>query len=1188
MNKLLLLLFVCCSSVAASAQPEVLKAAQTTNDYLMAKYSDPTEPTFVNRMRESNLWTRAVYYEGLMALYGIDPQQRYLDYTERWANHHKWQARGGNGSTNADNQCCEQTYIELHLLTGKGTLEPTKENLLQQIATGRTDYWTWIDAIQMAMPIYVKMYAITKEQRYLDYAMQSYRWTRNECGGGCFNTPEGLWWRDKDYVAPYKEKDGKNCYWSRGNGWVYAALVRSLDVLPRKSKEYKELKRDFLIMSEALLKCQHADGFWHASLVSDVDYPDPEMTGTALFLYGMAWGLQQGLLKGDKYRSACDLAWTALEKCLHADGFLGWNQGTGKDPSAGQPVTFNSMPDFEDYGTGCYLLGLTEYYKLLKSEGRVAPHAMSWPVPKPEARAGTRWWWLGSAVDKDNLRWNLSEYARAGIGAVEITPLYGVQGNDQNNIPFLSPQWMTTLKTVEEMGRQMGIQIDMNCGTGWPFGGPQVPLEQAACKAIFKDTVINGSAVYSVEIGRTKQKVKRAAPGGEGWVVDHFDRDAVKNYLDRFEKAFAESGVAYPNTFFNDSYEVYRANWTPTLFDEFQKRRGYDLRQHLPELLGDSVAGSMPSNQVLADYRETLSDMLLENFTQQWISWAHKHGVKVRNQAHGSPANLLDLYAAVDIPEIEGFGLSEFGIKGLRTDPGMTRKNFSDVSMLKYAASAAHVTGKPLTSSETFTWLTEHFRTSLSQMKPDLDLMFTCGVNHVYFHGSCYTPKDDPWPGWKFYASIDMSPTNSIWRDAPYLMKYIERCQSFLQMGEPDNDFLVYLPVRDMWRLRGPRNDDDKTASPNRRGGEDLLMQFDIHTMGEKSPQFIRSILTIDSLGYDCDYISDRQLAKVRIEDGMLVTEGGTRYSALIIPSGTTVDSRLKALLEPLESFVIHGENPSEMARFANAEAMKCDFGLRAIRRKRADGYHYFIANLTPRDIVGDVTLAVPFGQATFYNPMSGDIIPAPVYDGKLPLNLRSGESVILYTLSAPSYEVVPIGDSRYSIFNSKDLAEIDLSSHPWALSFIEEYPRVGESFTLDRLQTWESLSDSAAVTMGTGVYTTTFCLTRQQAAKHWLIDLGDVRESARVYLNDKFIGCAWAVPFVLDCRDALKKGQNTLRIEVTNLPANCISDLDRRGVKWRKMNEINVVDINYKKTTYENWAPMLSGLNSYVKLKSY
>ena len=134
--------------------------------------------------------------------------------------------------------------------------------------------------------------------------------------------------------------------------------------LSPKSKEYKALKKDFILMSEGLLKCQHADGFWHASLVSDVDYPTPEMTGTALFLYGMAWGIQQGILKDKHYRPACDKAWGALKSCLHSDGFLGWNQGTGKDPSAGQPVTFNSMPDFEDYGTGCYLLGLTEYYKL--------------------------------------------------------------------------------------------------------------------------------------------------------------------------------------------------------------------------------------------------------------------------------------------------------------------------------------------------------------------------------------------------------------------------------------------------------------------------------------------------------------------------------------------------------------------------------------------------------------------------------------------------------------------------------------------------------------------------------------------------------------------------------------------------------------------------------------------------------
>ena len=804
----------------------------------------------------------------------------------------------------------------------------------------------------------------------------------------------------------------------------------------------------------------------------------------------------------------------------------------------------------------------------------VTTQAQQWPKPLPEAKAGTRWWWMGSAVDKENLWWNLSEYAKAGIGAVEITPLYGVQGNEKNELPFLSPEWMQALKEVQDISRRVGIEVDMNCGTGWPFGGPLVPIEEAACKAIFRDTVIGGTATYTLAIGRTKQKVKRAAPGGEGWVIDHFDRQAVRHYLDRFDKAFAESGVAWPHTFFNDSYEVYGANWTPTLFDEFQKRRGYDLRQHLPELLGKVDDG----NKVLADYRETLSDLLYENFTQQWVDWAHSHGVLVRNQAHGSPANLLDLYAAVDIPEIEGFGLSEFGIKGLRLDAGMTRKNFSDISMLKYASSAAHVMGKPFTSSETFTWLTEHFRTSLSQMKPDLDLMFTCGVNHVFFHGTCYSPKDNPWPGWKFYASIDMSPTNSIWRDAPYMMQYIERCQSFLQMGQPDNDFLVYLPVRDMWRKRLPRKDGKPWNL-----GEDLLMQFDIHSMDEKAPEFIRSILTIDSLGYDCDYISDRQLAKVRIENGLLMTEGGTRYKALIIPTGTTVDDRLKALITPLSSYIIYGEDVAAMARYAKAEPMRTDLKLRTIRRTNSDGHHYFITNLTPSDVCQETTLAVPCQSATWYDPMTGDIIPAAVKDGKVLVNLRSGESRILDVSPEAKATSSALTFPRNTESTHRH-ASITLAG-PWTLTFTEEAPKVNQTFKLDKLQTWETLSPEAAVTMGTGIYTTTFRLTKQQAMQRWLLDLGDVRESARVYLNGQFLGCAWAVPYILDCRNALKKGRNELRIEVTNLPANRISDLDRKGVQWRKMKEINVVNINYQKTTYADWTPMPSGLNSEVKL---
>ena len=371
-------------TTTATAQNNVLESAQKTNNYFMMKYSDPTLPTNVKKVRPSSLWTRAVYYEGLMALNAIDPQQRYIDYAMTWADFHKWTPRNGVNTLDADDQCCGQTYVELAALKGgdqKALLANVIANLDHQMVTPNSKkqtstpkaktnvnslygWWTWIDAIQMAMPLYMQIANVTGEQKYRDHAMQMYRWTRNECGGGLFNTKDGLWWRDADYVPPYKEKDGKDCYWSRGNGWVYAAIVRCMNQLSPKSKEYKELKKDFLLMSKGLLSCQHEDGFWHASLVSDVDYPTPEMTGTALFLYGMAWGIQQGLLKTKTYRPACDKAWQALASCVHNDGFLGWNQGTGKEPSAGQPVTFDSVPDFEDYGTGCFLLGASEYYKL--------------------------------------------------------------------------------------------------------------------------------------------------------------------------------------------------------------------------------------------------------------------------------------------------------------------------------------------------------------------------------------------------------------------------------------------------------------------------------------------------------------------------------------------------------------------------------------------------------------------------------------------------------------------------------------------------------------------------------------------------------------------------------------------------------------------------------------------------------
>ena len=865
-------------------------------------------------------------------------------------------------------------------------------------------------------------------------------------------------------------------------------------------------------------------------------------------------------------------------------------------------------------------------------------HAQEWPTANPEAKPGARWWWLGSAVDKENLQWNIQQYAQHGIGALEITPIYGVQGNEANNIPYLSDKWMEMLRFTQEQGRQQGVEIDMATGTGWPFGGPWVPLEESACKAVFVEKEFSGKEVRDLDlslsakdaknavlskvmvyggdkfstdvteyvkdgkltwkvpknlipfIGNEKtdhktvialyikygvMRVKRAAPGGEGLVVDHFDKQAVAHYLQHIEEAFERTGTPYPHTFFNDSYEVADATWTPTLFEEFEKRRGYKLEYCLPQLIhaNDTSGvwiGCQPT-EVLSDYRETLADLLLENFTQQWTAWAHKHGAITRNQAHGSPANLIDCYAAVDIPEIEGFGLSELGIKGLRRDPGKTRKNDSDFSMLKYAPSAAHVMGKPFTSSETFTWLTEHFRTSLSQLKPDMDLMFCAGVNRMFFHGTCYSPKDDEWPGWKFYASIDMSPTNSIWRDAPYFMQYVERCQSFLQWGQPDNDFLVYLPVRDMWR----------------KNTKKLLMQFSIHEMGKLAPEFIKTILDIDRAGFDCDYISERLLLSTTFENGALETAAGTRYKGLIIPSSDNIMT--DALREHIEALraqganIIVGTNPTELAKAAKPEMMRTRYGLKTIRRTNANGHHYFIANLSPNDVDARIPLAVACKGATWFNPLNGDIRPADFNADGIVIRLRSGESMILQTYdeAMPSNESLPLKDAQKNVVWNDIILQ-----GPWTLSFIEESPKVEQKYVLDKLRTWESLDEQTKVTMGTGVYTTKLKLSKKEDPKGaWKIDLGDVRESARVYINGQFIGCAWSAPFVLDTKQTLKVGNNDIRIEVTNLPANRIAELDRQGVKWRKMEEINVVDINYKNTTYGQWEPMPSGLNSTVKL---
>ncbi|MDR2475366.1 MAG: glycosyl hydrolase family 2 [Bacteroidales bacterium] len=818
----------------------------------------------------------------------------------------------------------------------------------------------------------------------------------------------------------------------------------------------------------------------------------------------------------------------------------------------------------------------------------------AWPTVDCNAKPWTRWWWLGSDVDSANLSRNLAALSQAGIGGVEITPVYGVKGREAHGIDYLSLRWMNMLSfTVAEAAR-LNMRVDMSNGTGWPFGGPEVTEEDAATKATFRDNAL--------VIGKTGQKVKRAAPGGQGLVLDHLNKAAVIRYFEKFDRAFA-SGTPYPNSFFNDSYEVYGANWTSALLDEFEQRRGYRLQDYFPELLSDGATDS--SARVIADYRETVGELLKEHFTQTWTDWAHSHGATTRNQAHGSPGNLLDLYGAVDIPECESFGVTDFDIPGLRKD-SIRKQNDGSPTILKYASSAAHLAGKKYTSSETFTWLTEHFRTSLSQCKPEVDLMFTSGVNHVFFHGTTYSPESAAWPGWKFYASIDMSPSNSIWRDAPTFFNYIARTQSFLQSGTPDCDFLLYFPMYDIWH--------------EKRGN--YYLPFSIHDMLHQLPDFGKTVEAIRQNGFDVDYVSDEFLRKTTVDRRQLKTQGGTVYKALILPSvkrmpvetlahvyqlaqqGATVifidrlpddvqglhrlKERQRELAEIVKQLSALVEPVGDVARIASdfkscQESFITAYGGNMIRRKHAEGFIYFFTMLKNTPVDAWLTLGTPAQSAVLFDPMTGNTGKARLrHNNGTPevyLQLRPGESIILKTFTGKDVQTT---NWEYYQPTGKTVA---LNSN-WTMRFIESHPAVNEIFQLPELISWTELAnDTLRINQGTALYQLQFDFQKESGMEYRLC-LGDVRESAAVRVNGKTAGTLVAVPFEINIGSYLQQGKNTIEIEVTNLPANRIADYDRRGVEWRIFREINFVDINYKPTGYGHWKPVPSGLLGQVVIR--
>lgn len=894
-----------------------------------------------------------------------------------------------------------------------------------------------------------------------------------------------------------------------------------------------------------------------------------------------------------------------------------------------------------------------------------------WPTVTETAKPWTRWWWMGSAVDEKGLDKQLTTLSKAGFGGVEIVPIYGAKGFENRYLNYLSPEWMKMLKFTTDKAKSLKMGVDMSVGTGWPIGGPQVSENDAATKMIvqtyeiqpnekFSEKIVlkdekqknlktakldivtaynekNESVVltdkinadgtlnwkpssgkwtvYAVFVGKTLQKVKRAAPGGEGYTLDHFSPDATKDYLKTFDKAFGNSNYGI-RSFFNDSYEVYNADWTPDFKAEFQKRRGYDLAPYIKYLVGNEE--NEITGRIKSDYRETLNELILNRFTKDFTNWAHSKNSKNTNQAHGSPGNLLDLYSAVDIPESETFGSTEFDIQGLRRNKeDINTKEIPDINMLKFASSASNVTGKKLTSNESFTWLTEHFKTSWSQVKPEVEQIFLSGINHIFYHGTTYTPADVQFPGWLFYASTNFVPENSLFPHLNGLNSYIARTQSVLQSGKPDNEILMYWPIYDQW------------ASPK---GKDVT--FKVHNVEKwlQPTAMYDNMKKLSKMGYSLDLISDKMIGEATLNNRKIqVSKEASAYQVLIIPELTYLpDSTLKNILDLAQNgaSVIFQNEPKDIPGYFEAEKRRAQLkslwnsipfqnqagniksatfgkgkivlssdvskgleflkierekltetGLQFVRRQIEGGKYYYIVNHTSKEINQNIPLNFIGKQVTLMNPENGNFGLAETQNNSVRVQLKSGESMIIrntediYT-SIPNWNYTEKTDSPIAL------------NQPWQLTFKEGGPELPKSRNLDRLQPWTNFTEDAPTQSfsGTGVYTTTLKL-KKKNADDYLLKFDQLYESAKVTVNGQDAGIVWSNPFEINIGKYLKKGKNTIQIEVSNLMANRIRYMDQNKIQWRNYHEINFVNIDYKPFDASDWKVQPSGLDGEIQL---
>ncbi len=835
--------------------------------------------------------------------------------------------------------------------------------------------------------------------------------------------------------------------------------------------------------------------------------------------------------------------------------------------------------------------------------------------PPMDARPMMRWWWFGPTVDKAGLARDLRTMKEGGIGGAEIQPVYPLELDDAgkgfHNTPYMSKEFLDMVGSAAQTAHDLNMRLNMTLGSGWPYGGSYVPVSDAAARLrIVVDAVpANASsvAVPSVENGekllaafvtqgtpksydaehavqdteihdyrltvpansagprvalffissRTGQQVKRAGVGAEGFVLDHFSMEAVQKHLKTIaDPLIAACGSNPPYSVFSDSLEVYEADWTPKMLEEFKTRRGYDLTPHLPGM----VAGTTPEAADLRyDWGRTLTELIDEHYLTPLNTWAREHHTKFRSQTYGPPAVTLSSNALVDLPEGEG---SQW---------------HGGFSFTRWATSASHVYGRPVTSSETWTWLhSPSFRATPLDMKAEADTFFLQGINQLVGHGWPYSPASAGDPGYAFYAAAVFNNHNPWWMVMPNVTAYLTRMSYLMRQGEPANDVAVLLP----------EEDGQARFSPGHVAVTDEMRML-------LGPDLAPAIL---DAGYNYDFIDSAAIDKLGIHYPVLVIPnverlplatykrieeyargGGKVIAVKELPSrapGLTEGPRDSAAVAQIskEMFAPDAKDAKVVAGTGDLGAaleavLKADVAIVPatpavgfIHRKMADADIYFVANTDNVPHTFDATFRTARAGAQSWNPFDGTVTGVGAAK-TIKMDLAPYESrVIVFTDHAEPAPMMPA---------TRPFAPIDLSGD-WKVTF----DKTGATETMQTLHSWAD-EDAEKYYSGTATYERTVEIPDAVAkAGRVLLDFGEgraverqqlrlagmrtwydapLRDVAQVYVNGKLAGAVWHPPFTLDVAPLLHAGDNELKIVVANTAINELAG--RAGPDYRLLN---------------------------------